>query len=149
MDKDRLIGKYFPHWEHYLSMPSHLSNQSVFSVDQFISEWQTRLCKPLPPTDDDIDIDVSDLTIKPLNDEIDSQLAAAMEYFSAMPNPDAEEEQKECKLRPEVVNIRRVLDHVKPKTLQQMTDERSGLPTNSQEKQYLPLKSVALGHSKE
>ena len=123
MDKDRLINKYFPHWEHYLSMPSHLSNTAVFSVNRFIREWESRLIKPLPSqSDDEIDIDVSDLIIKPLNEEIDSQLATALNHFASIPKPSkptgADEEHKESHLRPEVLNIRKVLESVKPKTLQ-------------------------------
>lgn len=64
---------------------------------------------------------MSDLIIKPLNEEIDSQLATALHHFASMPKPSkstcANEEHKESHLRSEVLNIRKVLESVRPKTL--------------------------------
>lgn len=81
-DSQQMIKQYFPHWEKYLNVPTHLSNKALLQADSFLQTWQSRLQKPsLPCDDDEIDIGVAELEIKPINDEVDHQVSSALGHF--------------------------------------------------------------------
>jgi hypothetical protein len=52
-------------------------------------------------------------------------------------------------VRPEIKAVREVIGSLELKSMQQLADERSGMPMTASEKSYLPLKNVALSRCKD
>jgi hypothetical protein len=68
MTTESLLALHFPHWQQYLSEPTHLSNSAVFDADSFVVGWQNRR---VPEDEDDVDIGVEYLAMSTLQHEID------------------------------------------------------------------------------
>lgn len=76
--------------------------------------------------DEDVDIDVSDLIIKPVEEQVDAYVDQAIQI--AMSNQEVE---LQSPLRKEAYLAKKLTDTINPKTIETMRNERSGMPSTN------------------